>query len=70
MLSDSEWDNGLWDGDFTVFEPNDCMLPSQATKFKITYDDKYLYVGIRCLDSVLSNINQGTFSTSIRFNYS
>lgn len=58
ILSDSAWDNVHWDGDFTVFEPNNGKLPSQATMFKITYDDKYLYVGIKCLDSIPSKIEK------------
>ncbi|WP_091902964.1 DUF5916 domain-containing protein [Maribacter stanieri] len=55
-LSDSEWDYVQWDDDFTVFEPNNGKKASQLTKFKITYDSKFLYVGIRCFDSIPSKI--------------
>jgi hypothetical protein len=58
ILEDSAWDNVPWDGNFTVFEPNNGKLPSQTTNFKITYDEKFLYVGIRCLDSVPSKIEK------------
>ncbi|WP_300027846.1 DUF5916 domain-containing protein [uncultured Maribacter sp.] len=58
LLSDKAWDTVSWDGDFTVFDPNNGEAPSQATKFKIAYDAKFLYVGIRCYDSVPSKIEK------------
>lgn len=57
-LSDKAWDTVSWDGDFTVFDPNNGEKPSQSTKFKITYDAKFLYVGIRCYDSIPSKIEK------------
>lgn len=52
VLSDDGWDNVSWGKNFTVFDPNNGKPPSQSTKFKITYDAKYIYVGIKCYDSV------------------
>jgi len=58
LLTDIAWDNVIWDGNFTIFEPNNGKSPSQTTKFKITYDAKYLYVAIKCLDSVPDSIEK------------
>lgn len=58
ILTDKGWDNVPWDADFTVFEPNNGQLPKQPTAFKITYDAKYLYVAIKCLDSIPSKIEK------------
>ncbi|WP_298502217.1 DUF5916 domain-containing protein [uncultured Maribacter sp.] len=52
ILEDKEWSNALWSKGFTVFEPDNGAAPNQDTKFKITYDDKYLYIGVRCFDSI------------------
>jgi len=57
-LSDQAWDNISWDTDFTVFDPNNGETPSQSTKFKILYDQKFLYVGIRCYDSIPAKIEK------------
>lgn len=58
ILSEISWDNVAWQDDFTVFEPNNGEKASQRTKFKITYDAKFLYVGIRCFDSIPEKIEQ------------
>jgi len=57
-LSDTAWENVAWDSSFTVYDPNNGENPSQQTMFKITYDAKFLYVGIRCLDSIPSKIEK------------
>jgi len=41
------WQKADWYGDFTQRQPDDGAPPSQQTAFKILYDDKNLYVGIR-----------------------
>jgi len=58
LLTDLAWNSVPWASDFTVFDPNNGEKPSQSTKFKITYDEKFLYVGIRCYDSVPSKIEK------------
>lgn len=50
-LTDEAWNTVNWEGDFIQREPNEKVAPSEATSFKIIYDEKNLYVGIRCLDS-------------------
>ena len=39
-----------WGTDFTQIQPHEGKPSSQATKFKILYDDKFLYVAYNCLD--------------------
>tara|TARA_R110002051_G_scaffold66515_1_gene120406 strand:+ start:280 stop:2832 length:2553 start_codon:yes stop_codon:yes gene_type:complete len=58
LLLDRAWENVSWDGDFTVFEPDNGGKPSQSTKFKITYDAKFLYLAIKCFDSVPNKIEK------------
>lgn len=57
-LSDAAWDLVDWSGDFTENEPDNGTTPSQQTKFRILYDAKYLYVGVRCYDSDRNNIER------------
>ncbi|MEO1217487.1 MAG: DUF5916 domain-containing protein [Bacteroidota bacterium] len=50
-LNEGAWDKVRWGGgDFTVNQPNNGEQPQRQTKFKIIYDDNYLYVGYLCLD--------------------
>ena len=51
ILDDSAWDKVVWGKDFIENEPDENTQPSEQTQFKIVYDDKYLYVGIRAFDS-------------------
>lgn len=57
-LDDPVWEKLEWAGDFTQREPDDGKAPSQPTNFKITYDDKNLYVAIRAHDSEPDKIVQ------------
>jgi hypothetical protein len=50
-LDDAAWEKVEWEGDFTQREPYEGKEPSQKTAFKILYDDKNLYVGIRAYDT-------------------
>jgi hypothetical protein len=45
------WNIVPWAGDFIEQEPDENTPPSQETQFKITYDDSYLYVAVRCFDT-------------------
>jgi hypothetical protein len=49
-LDDPVWEKLEWAGDFTQRDPDDGKPPSQPTNFKITYDDKNLYIAIRAHD--------------------
>ncbi len=56
ILTDETWLTGEWQGDFTQFEPYEGQKPSQATEFKILYDDSYIYVAIKAFDSAPDSI--------------
>ncbi len=58
LLNDDAYNLAQWSSDFTEFDPDNGTGPSQQTKFRIVYDDKHLYIGIRCLDSVPEKIEK------------
>lgn len=58
VLNDKGWEVAEWAGDFTEFEPGNNTPPSQQTKFRMVYDSKFLYVAVRCFDSVPSKIEK------------
>ncbi|MEW7288913.1 DUF5916 domain-containing protein [Aquimarina sp. 2304DJ70-9] len=51
IIDESSWDLVEWTGDFIENQPDENTPPSQQTKFKIVYDQKYLYVAYRCFDT-------------------
>jgi len=48
--SEDIWNSVEFGGDFTQWQPNEGKAPSQPTRFKILYDEKYLYVAYWCDD--------------------
>jgi len=50
ILNDPIWEKASWGGDFIQREPYEGKEPSQATAFKILYDDKNIYVAIQAYD--------------------
>ena len=51
VLDDSCWQEGVWAGGFTQVSPYEGKPASQLTEFKILYDNKFVYVAIRCHDT-------------------
>lgn len=51
ILDDEAWNQVEWGGDFVGHQPDYKSDPSQKTQFKILYDAKFLYVGIRAFDT-------------------
>ena len=49
-IDDAVWNNVDWGENFVVHFPNNGEEPQRQTKFKILYDDSYLYVAYRCID--------------------
>ena len=47
-LDDEAWNLVEWGEDFTVRQPNNGDEPQHQTKFKLLYDDQFLYVAYRC----------------------
>ncbi len=51
LLNDPVWSTVEWAGDYIENQPDENTPPSQQTKFKIVYDSKFLYIGVRCIDN-------------------
>jgi hypothetical protein len=50
-LDDAIWsDKSDWESNFTQREPIENTSPSEETSFKIFYDSKYMYIGIKNFD--------------------
>ena len=49
-LDDSVWKSTEWGADFIEVNPDENTAPSVQTKFKILYDQKYLYIALKALD--------------------
>lgn len=50
-FDDPAWQQGEWAGGFVQHEPYADRSPSQATAFKVAFDDLNLYIAIRALDT-------------------
>lgn len=50
LLNDGVWSLVEWAGDYVEFQPDENTPPSNQTRFKIVYDEKNLYIGVRCFD--------------------
>ncbi|MFK7771414.1 MAG: DUF5916 domain-containing protein, partial [Saprospiraceae bacterium] len=57
-LNEEIWQTGKWDTDFIQRQPNENLPPSEQTAFKILFDAKYLYIGIRMYDQDPTSINR------------
>lgn len=49
-IDDSCWSNVEWSSNYVELSPEENTDPTEQTKLKILYDDKYLYVAFRCFD--------------------
>lgn len=50
LVNEDAWDAVPWSSDFVERVPDEGTPPLYQTKFKVMYDDKYLYVAIRAYD--------------------
>lgn len=50
FINDEVWDLVAWTADYTENEPDNGKEPANQTKFKILYDDTFIYVAFRCFD--------------------
>ena len=50
-INDETWNTVDWNANFTQLSPIEGNKPTQKTKFKIIYDEKNLYLAVRCYDS-------------------
>ncbi len=51
LLNDPSWDIVEWTSDYIENQPDENTPPSEQTQFKIVYDKKNLYIGVRNFDS-------------------
>ncbi len=51
IFDDEPWQQAVWQGEFTQYDPENNGAPSEKTEFAILYDDDNLYVGIKAYDS-------------------
>lgn len=58
VLDDVGWNNSEWAGDFIELRPDENTPPTYQSKFKIVYDAKFLYVGVRFYDPDPSKIEK------------
>lgn len=58
LLNDSAWETAQELVDFTQAEPFEGNPATEPTIVRILYDDKNIYVGVRCLDADMSRIVQ------------
>ncbi len=56
--ADEAWGGVQWGGDFTQWQPAEGKPPSQPTRFKILYDDRFLYVAYDCIDMAADSIDK------------
>jgi hypothetical protein len=52
------WDKVAWGGDFVQSDPRCGEAPTEPTEFKVMYDDKNLYLLVRCHDSKATGIDR------------
>ncbi len=50
-VSDEAWNIVEWTSDFVEKDPDEGTPPAYQTKFKITYDKKFLYIALRAYDA-------------------
>jgi hypothetical protein len=52
------WEKAAWSGGFTQTDPRCGEAPTEPTEFKVMYDDKNLYVLVRCHDGKAAGIDR------------
>lgn len=50
IITDSIWDSATWGEDFIEWLPDENTPPTKPTKFKVLYDNKFLYFAARMYD--------------------
>jgi hypothetical protein len=51
LLDDPDWQNARFQGQFTQREPNEGNPATEKTEVGFLYNEKNLYIGVRCYDS-------------------
>ena len=50
-IDEDSWKTAEWHKDFQMYYPYDNKKASQETKFAILYDDDFVYVAVKAMDS-------------------
>ncbi|WP_241780960.1 DUF5916 domain-containing protein [Cochleicola gelatinilyticus] len=56
IFNEPVWDLVDWATDYVENQPDNGTAPTEQTKFKIIYDEKNLYIAVRCYDAVPEDI--------------
>lgn len=51
IFDEAAWNLVEWTGDYLENQPDNGTAPTEQTKFKILYDEKNLYIAVRCQDA-------------------
>ena len=57
-VSEDAWDVVPWSSDFVEKNPDEGTAPTYQTKFKVMFDEKFLYIALRALDDQPELIQQ------------
>ncbi len=58
IIDEEVWNLVEWTSDYVEFQPDNGTPPSEQTKLKIIYDDKNLYLAIKCYQADPSTIER------------
>ena len=58
FINDKIWNNVPWGSNFIEVNPDENTAPTEQTKFKILYDQKYLYIALLALDASPKHITK------------
>ena len=58
FINDKIWDKVPWESNFIEVNPDENTAPTEQTKFKILYDQKYLYIALLALDASPKHITK------------
>ena len=58
FIDEALWDKVPWGTDFIEVNPDENTPPTEQTKFKILYDQKYLYIAVLALDAAPETITK------------
>ena len=56
IMDESVWNEVPWGNEFIENEPDENTAPTFQTQFKMLYDEKFLYVGIKAFDTAPDSI--------------
>jgi hypothetical protein len=58
VLDEAIWADAQWNHDFKMYIPYDNKMASEPTQFAVLYDQDFIYVAIKALDSDPSQISK------------